>query len=177
MHSFLHLQMLSFVFPNHFLYEDIIQHLLSLLSMEEDYVAPLVLFVLTFLGKFKSLGKLYIFLIDQIVILPRVLGILYNQSLHRTSCGLRRLRAQWNALCGPQAQSQVEPFSVKTSLEEAVFSAMTAFTLALTVRTLNFVCLRPQSGMDIANPRVVIFQLNLSFSGVKSYKNFICIIF
>lgn len=174
MHSFLHLQMLSFVFPNHFLYEDIIQHLLSLLSMEEDYVAPLVLFVLTFLGKFKSLGKLYIFVIDQIVILHRVLGILYNQSLHRPSWGLR---AQWNALCMPQAQSQVEPFSVKTSLEEAVFSALTAFTLALTVRTLNFVCLRPQSGMDITNPRGVIFQLNLSFSGVKSYENFICIIF
>lgn len=172
MHSFLHLQMLSFVFPNHFLYEDIIQHLLSLLSMEEDYVAPLVLFVLTFLGKFKSLGKLYIILIDQIVILHRFQ--IFYQSLHRPSWGLR---SQWNALSVPQAQSQVEPFSVKTSLEEAVFSAMTAFTLALTVRTLNFVCLRPQSGMDIANLRGVIFQLNLSFSGVKSYENFICIIF
>jgi len=49
------LVMLSYVFPHHFLSEDIIQHLIRLLSMEEEYIAPLILSVITFLGKFKRL--------------------------------------------------------------------------------------------------------------------------
>jgi hypothetical protein len=44
-------QMLSFVFPCHFLHEDVLRHLTSFLSMEDETVAPLVLSVFTFLGK------------------------------------------------------------------------------------------------------------------------------
>lgn len=50
-------QMLSFVFPCHFLHEDVLRHLTSFLNMEDETVAPLVLSVLTFLGKYKPIGK------------------------------------------------------------------------------------------------------------------------
>jgi len=50
-------QMLSFVFPCHFLHEDVLRHLASFLNMEDETVAPLVLSVLTFLGKYKPIGK------------------------------------------------------------------------------------------------------------------------
>jgi hypothetical protein len=49
--------MLSFVFPCHFLHEDVLRHLTSFLSMEDELVAPLVLSVFTFLGKYKPIGK------------------------------------------------------------------------------------------------------------------------
>jgi hypothetical protein len=49
--------MLSFVFPCHFLHEDVLRHLASFLNMEDETVAPLVLSVLTFLGKYKPIGK------------------------------------------------------------------------------------------------------------------------
>lgn len=49
--------MLSFVFPCHFLHEDVLRHLTSFLSMDDETVAPLVLSVFTFLGKYKPIGK------------------------------------------------------------------------------------------------------------------------
>lgn len=51
------LVMLSFVFPSHFQHADVISHLIQLLEMEDENVAPLVLSVLTFLGKYKPLCK------------------------------------------------------------------------------------------------------------------------
>ena len=48
--------MLSYVFPSHFLHEDILSHLISFLDLEDE-VAPLVLSVLTFLGKYRPIGK------------------------------------------------------------------------------------------------------------------------
>ncbi|XP_054273999.1 sister chromatid cohesion protein PDS5 homolog B-like isoform X2 [Macrosteles quadrilineatus] len=61
------LVMLSYIFPHHFLHEDIIQHLIRLLSMEEDYIAPLVLTVLTFLGKYKRLDDVVPNEINQLI--------------------------------------------------------------------------------------------------------------
>ncbi|XP_014241753.1 sister chromatid cohesion protein PDS5 homolog B-B isoform X2 [Cimex lectularius] len=51
------LVMMAYVFPTHFLYPDIIAHLISLLQMEVDNVGPLVMEVLTFLGKFRPLSE------------------------------------------------------------------------------------------------------------------------
>ncbi|XP_023710496.1 sister chromatid cohesion protein PDS5 homolog B isoform X1 [Cryptotermes secundus] len=53
------LVMLSFVFPCHFLHEDVLHHLASFLNMEDETVAPLVLSVFTFLGKYKPIGELF----------------------------------------------------------------------------------------------------------------------
>ncbi|PSN32596.1 hypothetical protein C0J52_15180 [Blattella germanica] len=53
------LVMLSFVFPCHFLHEDVLRHLASFLTMDDETVAPLVLSVLTFLGKYKPIGELF----------------------------------------------------------------------------------------------------------------------
>ncbi|XP_073986377.1 cohesin associated factor B pds5 isoform X1 [Rhodnius prolixus] len=49
------LVMLAYVFPTHFMHTEVLKHLISLLQMEGENIAPLVLSVLTFLGKFKSL--------------------------------------------------------------------------------------------------------------------------
>lgn len=51
------LVMLSFVFPAHFLHEDVLQRLTALLEMDDDNVAPHILSTLTFLGKYRPLGK------------------------------------------------------------------------------------------------------------------------
>lgn len=59
--------MLSFVFPSHFLHPETIAHLISFLSMDEDIVAPLIFSVLTFLGKYKSLGDLFPDLVSEMV--------------------------------------------------------------------------------------------------------------
>ncbi|XP_071446886.1 sister chromatid cohesion protein PDS5 homolog A isoform X2 [Hetaerina americana] len=53
------LYVLSFVFPSHFLHRDVITHLLNFLSIEEELVAPLVLSVLTFVGKYKPIGEAF----------------------------------------------------------------------------------------------------------------------
>lgn len=53
------LVMLSYVFPCHFLHEDIISHLLTFLHIEDEIVAPHVLSVLTFLGKYRPVGELF----------------------------------------------------------------------------------------------------------------------
>ena len=50
------LVMLSYVFPSHFLHEDILNHLISFLDYEDD-VVPLVLSILTFLGKYRPIGQ------------------------------------------------------------------------------------------------------------------------
>lgn len=51
------LVMLSCVFPSHFHHSDVLTQLLELLNLEDDNVAPLVLSVFTFLGKYKCLCK------------------------------------------------------------------------------------------------------------------------
>jgi len=48
---------LSFVFPSHFLYKDIIKELLTMLGNSADYVAPLVLHILSFIGKHKPINE------------------------------------------------------------------------------------------------------------------------
>ncbi|KAH1008037.1 sister chromatid cohesion protein PDS5 homolog B-B [Dendroctonus ponderosae] len=49
------LVMLSVVFPSHFHYTDILEYLMDLLRLDDVNVAPLVLNVFTFLGKYKCL--------------------------------------------------------------------------------------------------------------------------
>lgn len=49
------LVMLSVVFPSHFHHEDVIKHLMELLKIEDEFVAPQVFSVFTFLGKYKCL--------------------------------------------------------------------------------------------------------------------------
>ncbi|KAK7793042.1 hypothetical protein R5R35_004471 [Gryllus longicercus] len=61
------LVMLSFVFPSHFLHEDVIRHLMSFLEYEDESVAPLVLSVLTFLGKYKPIGELFPDIVRELV--------------------------------------------------------------------------------------------------------------
>ncbi|XP_059483617.1 sister chromatid cohesion protein PDS5 homolog A-A isoform X4 [Neocloeon triangulifer] len=51
------LKVLAFVFPSHFLHEDVIAHLISLLDLDD--VAPLVLTILTLIGKFKPIGEAF----------------------------------------------------------------------------------------------------------------------
>ena len=66
---------LSFVFPSHFLYKDVIKELLSMLGHPQDQVkdqmthisklticiqvAPLVLSILTFIGKHRPISELF----------------------------------------------------------------------------------------------------------------------
>ena len=49
--------MLSFVFPSHFLHEDILNRLTSLLELDDESVAPHILAALTFLGKYRPLSE------------------------------------------------------------------------------------------------------------------------
>ncbi|XP_046415233.1 sister chromatid cohesion protein PDS5 homolog B isoform X2 [Neodiprion pinetum] len=51
------LVMLSFVFGPHFLHADILMRLVNLLELDDEMVAPLVLSIFTFLGKYKSLSE------------------------------------------------------------------------------------------------------------------------
>ncbi|KAK2716297.1 sister chromatid cohesion protein PDS5 homolog B-like isoform X2 [Artemia franciscana] len=51
------LMMLSYVYPGHFLHEDILLDLVSFLDVEENSIAPNILAVLTFVGKHKSLSS------------------------------------------------------------------------------------------------------------------------
>lgn len=51
------LVMLSCVFPSHFHHHDVLEKLMELLELEDVNVAPLVLSVFTFLGKYKCLCK------------------------------------------------------------------------------------------------------------------------
>jgi sister-chromatid-cohesion protein PDS5 len=48
---------LSFVFPSHFVYPDVIHELLSMMGNERDCVAPLVLSILSFVGKHKPISE------------------------------------------------------------------------------------------------------------------------
>jgi hypothetical protein len=51
------LVMLSYVYPCHFMQQSSIQALLKMLTIEDEIVAPLVFSVLSFLGKYRPLGK------------------------------------------------------------------------------------------------------------------------
>lgn len=51
------LVMLSFVFPAHFLHEDVLARLSAMLEMDDDSVAPHILAALTFLGKYRPLNE------------------------------------------------------------------------------------------------------------------------
>ncbi|CAG9792747.1 unnamed protein product [Diatraea saccharalis] len=51
------LVMLSFVFPAHFLHEDVLSRLTSLLEMDDEAIAPHILAALTFLGKYRPLSE------------------------------------------------------------------------------------------------------------------------
>ncbi|XP_065167677.1 sister chromatid cohesion protein PDS5 homolog B-B-like isoform X2 [Atheta coriaria] len=51
------LVMLSSVFPSHFHHTDVLEELMEMLNIEDENVAPLVLSVFTWLGKYKSLSE------------------------------------------------------------------------------------------------------------------------
>lgn len=53
------LVMLSVVFPCHFQYADVLEQLMELLKLEDENVAPLVLSVFTFLGKYRCLCEFW----------------------------------------------------------------------------------------------------------------------
>lgn len=50
------LVMLSFVFPAHFLHEDVLTRLTCMLELDDEAVAPHILAALTFLGKYRPLS-------------------------------------------------------------------------------------------------------------------------
>ncbi|XP_047482987.1 sister chromatid cohesion protein PDS5 homolog B-A-like [Penaeus chinensis] len=50
---------LSFVYPSHFLHQDILTRLISLLNVPNTSISPPVLAVLTCIGKYKPIGELY----------------------------------------------------------------------------------------------------------------------
>jgi len=50
---------LSFVFPRHYVYRDIIKNLLNILENEQEYVAPNVLNILSFVGKHKPINETF----------------------------------------------------------------------------------------------------------------------
>lgn len=51
------LVMLSFVFPAHFLHEDVLTRLTCMLELDDEAVAPHILAALTFLGKYRPLSE------------------------------------------------------------------------------------------------------------------------
>ena len=53
------LQVLSFVFPAHFQDEAILTHLISFLEIDEDEIPPLILSILSHVGKYKPIGKAF----------------------------------------------------------------------------------------------------------------------
>ncbi|XP_064211687.1 sister chromatid cohesion protein PDS5 homolog B isoform X2 [Tribolium castaneum] len=55
------LVMLSVVFPCHFQYADVLEQLMELLKLEDENVAPLVLSVFTFLGKYRCLCEFFFY--------------------------------------------------------------------------------------------------------------------
>ncbi|XP_052745025.1 sister chromatid cohesion protein PDS5 homolog B isoform X1 [Bicyclus anynana] len=63
------LVMLSFVFPAHFLHEDVLSRLTSLLEMDDETVAPHILAALTFLGKYRPLSEACPTLFPKLIIL------------------------------------------------------------------------------------------------------------
>ncbi|XP_019881586.2 sister chromatid cohesion protein PDS5 homolog B isoform X1 [Aethina tumida] len=58
--------MLSVVFPCHFIYQDVLEQLMTLLSLEDETVAPMVLAVFTFLGKYKCLYEAFPEIMDSL---------------------------------------------------------------------------------------------------------------
>ncbi|XP_003426788.1 sister chromatid cohesion protein PDS5 homolog B isoform X2 [Nasonia vitripennis] len=61
------LLMLSFVFAPHFLHDDILLQLVQLLELDDEMVAPLVLSIFTFLGKYRPLCDVSSEIMDQLV--------------------------------------------------------------------------------------------------------------
>lgn len=59
--------MLSFVFAPHFLHDDILLQLVQLLELDDEMVAPLVLSIFTFLGKYRPLCDVSSEIMDQLV--------------------------------------------------------------------------------------------------------------
>ena len=53
------LMVLAYVFPSHFLYQDVLTNLISLLKLPGEFVAPFTLSVLTFVGKHKPMGETF----------------------------------------------------------------------------------------------------------------------
>jgi sister-chromatid-cohesion protein PDS5 len=63
----MYLQMLSFVFAPHFLHDDILMQLVHLLELDDEMVAPLVLSIFTFLGKYRPLCDVAPEIMDQLM--------------------------------------------------------------------------------------------------------------
>ncbi|XP_017780712.1 PREDICTED: sister chromatid cohesion protein PDS5 homolog B isoform X2 [Nicrophorus vespilloides] len=60
------LVMLSFVFPSHFHHEDVLEQLIEIVQLEDENIAPLVLSIFIFLGKYKCLYDDFPNLMDQL---------------------------------------------------------------------------------------------------------------
>ena len=75
---------LSFVFPSHFVYRDVIHDLLSMLGNAKDCVAPLVLSILSFIGKHKPIS-------DQF---PQLQEVLSNICLQFVKLGTKKQAKQ-----------------------------------------------------------------------------------
>ncbi|XP_074036685.1 cohesin associated factor B pds5 [Leptinotarsa decemlineata] len=60
------LVMLSVVFPSHFQYTDVLQQLMGLLRLDDENVAPLVLSIFTFLGKYRCLYEQFPELMEEL---------------------------------------------------------------------------------------------------------------
>ena len=58
---------LSFVFPSHYIYDDIITGLLRNAVHKKDYVVPLILNILSFIGKYKPLNESFPNLYDTLL--------------------------------------------------------------------------------------------------------------
>lgn len=50
---------LSFVFPSNYVYKDIIKSLINMFKHEKNFVAPIVLNTLSFIGKYKPINELF----------------------------------------------------------------------------------------------------------------------
>ena len=50
---------LSYVFPSHFMYKDVIKSFLNMFEHAQDFVAPLVLNILSFVGKHKPINETF----------------------------------------------------------------------------------------------------------------------
>jgi sister-chromatid-cohesion protein PDS5 len=75
---------LSFVFPSHFVYRDVIHALLSLMKNPRDCVAPLVLSILSFVGKHKPISEQF----------PQLQEVLANICLQFVKLGTKKQAKQ-----------------------------------------------------------------------------------
>uniref|UniRef100_A0A2P2I100 Androgen-induced proliferation inhibitor n=1 Tax=Hirondellea gigas TaxID=1518452 RepID=A0A2P2I100_9CRUS len=79
---------LSFVFPAHFHYENILKCLVSLLESRNPAVPPMVLSILTYIGKYKPIGDVFPSLVTELVPLCHQFAVTgtVKQAKHAVRC-------------------------------------------------------------------------------------------